>query len=181
MTPVREIVPWLGPSPAPEPLARAAEPARLAVACDHTGYALKRELAGVASELGWEIRDFGTDGPAAVDYPDLAAKAAGAVASGQCRLGLLICGTGLGMAIAANKLRGIRAVTCNEPYLARMAREHNDANVVCLGARVLGTWVAAEILRVFLSTPFAGDRHARRVLKIQELESSSLPPGGETR
>lgn len=158
-----------GPAPSPESRAKAGD--ALAIGADHAGFRLKDELTGVAAELGYEVVDFGTGDSSAVDYPDLAAKVAHAVAAGRCRFGLLVCGTGLGMAIAANKVPGIRAVTCNSLYLARMAREHNDANVLCIGARVVGGELAAEILRVFLATPFGGQRHARRVQKIRDLEA----------
>lgn len=143
----------------------------LAIGADHAGYEMKQELSAVAAAMGYEIVDFGATGSApVVDYPDFAVKVSAAVASKRCNLGLLVCGTGIGMAIAANKIRGIRAATCNDLFLARMAREHNDANVLCLGARVIGGGVAAEVLRTFLSTPFGGERHARRVCKIEDLE-----------
>ena len=143
---------------------------RLAVGADHAGYLLKDELAGFAADLGCEIIDLGTNGPESVDYPDFAERVAAAVAAGEADAGLLVCGTGLGMAIAANKVPGIRAVTVTDPFSARMSREHNDANVLALGARVTGPGLAKEILRVFLTTPFGGERHARRVRKIADLE-----------
>ena len=145
---------------------------RLAAGADHAGYQLKAELCDVATRLGFEVVDFGTNGAAPVDYPDIAAQVAGAVAAGVCDAGLLVCGTGLGMAIAANKIAGVRAVTANDLFLARLAREHNDANVLCLGARVIGSGLAAEILRTFAGTPFAAERHVRRIRKISKLETS---------
>ncbi|MDP2872871.1 MAG: ribose 5-phosphate isomerase B [Bacillota bacterium] len=148
----------------------------LAVGADHAGYQMKHELTGIAVAMGYEVVDFGASGPASVDYPDFAAKVAATVATGRCRFGLLVCGTGIGMAIAANKIRGIRAATCNDLFLARMARKHNNANVLCIGARVIGAGLAGEVLRTFLSTPFGGERHERRVRKICDLE---LPPGKE--
>jgi ribose 5-phosphate isomerase B len=166
-----------GQAPSAQPAARPADAKTLAVGADHAGFRLKDELTTVAAGLGYEVVDFGTGDAASVDYPDYAAKVARAVASGRCRFGLLVCGTGLGMAVAANKVRGIRAVTCNCLYLARMAREHNDANVLCIGERVVGGGLAGEIVRVFLDTPFAGDRHARRVRKICDLEG---PPRRES-
>lgn len=144
---------------------------RLAAGADHAGFQLKAELVALARDLGVEVADFGTADEAACDYPDFAARVARAVADGACDAGLLVCGTGLGMAIAANKVPGIRAVTVNDPYLARLAREHNDANVACIGARIAGPGLAAEVLRVFLATPWSGEqRHARRVGKIAALE-----------
>jgi ribose 5-phosphate isomerase B len=167
-------------APRPEPAAIPSEDEwaatrSLAVGADHAGYEIKQELCAVAAALGYEVVDFGTNGPSSVDYPDFAVKVAAAVASKRCNLGLLVCGTGIGMAIAANKIRGIRAATCNDLFLARMAREHNDANILCLGARVIGGGLATEALRTFLSTPFGGDRHVRRLRKIDELE----PPSGK--
>ncbi len=143
---------------------------RLAVGADHAGYELKDELAAAAASLGCEVIDFGTCGPTSVDYPDFAALVANAVADGDADAGLLVCGSGLGMAIAANKIPGIRAVTANDLYCARMAREHNDANILSLGARIVGPGLAVEILRTFLTTPFGGDRHVRRIRKISDLE-----------
>jgi len=158
----------LGAEPQPElPVLR-----RLAVGADHAGYELKAELAVVAAELGCEVVDYGTNDGASCDYPDFAGKVAAAVARGTADAGLLVCGTGLGMAIAANKIRGIRAVTVGDLYTARLSRDHNDANVLCLGARIVGSGLAVEILRAFLATPFGGDRHMRRVRKIHDLEAS---------
>jgi len=142
----------------------------LAVGADHAGYLLKDELAGFAADLGCEIIDFGTNGSESVDYPDFAERVAAAVAAGEADAGLLVCGTGLGMAIAANKIPGIRAVTITDSFSARMSRDHNDANVLALGARVTGPGLAQEILRTFLTTQFGGGRHTRRVLKIADLE-----------
>ncbi len=161
------------PLAAPAPAKRSIR--RLAVGADHAGYALKDELVATLSETGIEIQDFGTDGPESVDYPDFAARVAAAVVAKQCDAGLLVCGTGLGMAIAANKVRGVRAVTCNDLYSARMCREHNDANVLCIGARVVGSDLALEIVRTFLRTPFGHGRHVGRVRKIADLEAGSHP------
>lgn len=165
------------PDAAPAPVSQAERAAgrTLAAGADHAGYQLKQELSAVAAAMGYEVVDFGASGPEPVDYPDFAAKVAAAVASGRCGMGLLVCGTGIGMAIAANKIRGIRAAACNDVFLARMAREHNDANVLCLGARVVGAGLAAEVLRTFLRTPFGGERHSRRLRKITDLE----PPVGK--
>lgn len=156
------------PLATPSPAGRIIR--RLAVGADHAGYELKDKLAAALSQSGTEIQDFGTGGPESVDYPDFAAKVAAAVVAKQCDAGLLVCGTGLGMAIAANKVRGVRAVTCNDLYSARMCREHNDANVLCIGARVVGPDLALEIVKTFLRTPFGGGRHLGRVQKIAGLE-----------
>ncbi len=143
---------------------------RIAIGSDHAGFELKRELVGYLTEQGYTVDDMGTDGLASCDYPDFARAVAEAVASGRCQRGILVCGTGIGMSIAANKVPGVRAALCAEPYSARMAREHNDANVLCLGARVVGPGLALETVAAFLSGEFAGGRHARRVDKIRELE-----------
>lgn len=123
---------------------------------------LSRELA----EMGYEVLDFGTDGPQSVDYPDFADALAQAVRAGEAERGVLICGTGIGIAMAANRHPGIRAGVCWDETSARLTREHNDANVMALGARLLGAEVAKDCLRTFLSTDFAGGRHAGRVAKL---------------
>jgi ribose 5-phosphate isomerase B len=156
---------------APAPAARVV--ARLAAGADHAGYILKDQLVAAVKAMGIEVEDLGTNGPASVDYPDFAALVGQAVASGRCQAGLLVCGTGLGMAIAANKVSGIRAVTCNDLYTARLAREHNDANVLCLGARVVAFELASEIVSTFLHTPFGAGRHIKRVSRIADLEGQS--------
>jgi ribose 5-phosphate isomerase B len=140
---------------------------RLVLACDHGGYALKEELRGLLAEADVAVDDLGTDSSASVDYPDFAHALCGKILAGEAELGLLVCGTGLGMSMAANRHRGIRAAVCTDPYTARMAREHNDANVLCLGGRVVGPSLAWEIVRAFLEARFAGDRHARRIAKIE--------------
>jgi len=139
---------------------------RLAIACDHGGFPLKDELKAELAELGVTVLDLGTHSGDSVDYPDYAHALCARILAGEADLGLLICGTGLGMSMAANRHRGIRAALCTDPYMARMAREHNDANVLCLGARVIGPSLALEIVRAFLDGKFGGDRHARRVGKI---------------
>lgn len=145
--------------------------ARIAVGADHAGYLLKDVLAARARELGHDVTDLGTSGPDSVDYPDFAAAVGRAVAAGEAELGVLVCGSGIGVAIAANKVHGVRAATVHDVTSARLARLHNDANVVCLGARFTGEQVALDALDAFLATPFEGDRHARRVAKITDLES----------
>jgi ribose 5-phosphate isomerase B len=140
---------------------------RLAIAADHGGFDLKEHLASwLSGREGLEIIDLGTHDGAAVDYPDLAHRLIAAVIDGNCQRGVLVCGTGIGMSIAANRRVGIRAALCTDPYMARMAREHNDANVLCLGGRVVGPSLAEEIVRAFLDTGFAGGRHAGRLAKI---------------
>ena len=143
---------------------------RIIVASDHAGLALRAEVVKVARELGREVEDLGPAGGESVDYPDYAQRVAEGVAAGRGRLGVLVCGTGIGMSIAANKVRGIRAAVCTTELEARMARAHNDANVLCLGERVVGLGLGAAIVKAFLEAPFEGGRHERRVRKIAELE-----------
>lgn len=142
----------------------------LALGSDHAGLNLKNHMAEWLKAQGYEVEDFGTFTPESMDYPDIAATVARAVASGQHGRGLLICGSGLGVAIAANKIDGIRAVTCTDPISARLSREHNDANVLTMGERLTTPMVAEEIAHVWLNTSFAGGRHGRRIEKIQSLE-----------
>lgn len=143
---------------------------KVALASDHGGFRLKEELKGVIQELGHQYQDFGAPSEESVDYPDLAAAAARAVASGKCDLGIIVCGTGIGMSIAANKIKGIRAANCNDCFSASMARAHNNANILTLGQRVLGSELAKMIVKIFLATPFEGQRHQRRLDKIAALE-----------
>lgn len=144
---------------------------KIAVGSDHAGYASKEHLKGWLQERGHHVDDLGTHDTASVDYPDFAARVARGVAGGEAALGLLVCGTGIGMSIAANKIAGIRAAHCSDPYQARLAREHNDANVLCLGERVSGLGTMEATLDAFLAHTFAGGRHAARVEKIQRIES----------
>jgi len=143
---------------------------RIAIAADHAGFGLKEEIRKTLAELGLSVEDFGTKSSDSVDYPDFAEKVARLVAAGEFDRGILVCGTGIGMAIAANKVAGIRAATVTDVEMARLSREHNDANVLAIGARVLDRKRALEIVRAFLETPFAGDRHQRRIDKITDLE-----------
>lgn len=143
---------------------------KVAIGCDHGGLDLKETVISVLKEMGLEYEDLGTYDRNSVDYPDFAEKVAEAVVSGQCQQGILICGTGIGMSIAANKIPGIRAAVCNEVYSAKMARAHNNANILCMGARVVGPGVAAEIVKAYLTGTFEEGRHARRVEKISLLE-----------
>lgn len=132
---------------------------------------MKNELAALVGDLGHEITDFGTNSPASVDYPDIALAVARAVADGRADRGLLVCGTGIGTSIVANKVPGVRAALCHDTFSARATREHNDSNVLCLGARVIGPSLAAEVVRTWLDVGFAGGRHARRVNRIGEIET----------
>jgi ribose 5-phosphate isomerase B len=144
-----------------------AERPPLAIACDHAGLLLKRELVAALEEWGEAFEDLGTHDEASCDYPDFAHRVAEGVASGRYRLGILVCGTGLGMAMAANKHAGVRAAPCTDSFSAHATREHNDANVICFGQRVVGAGVARDALRAFLDASFEGGRHARRVGKIE--------------
>ena len=146
---------------------------KIALGSDHAGRDLKVHLADHLGRGGHEIRDLGADSDASVDYPDFARSVAEAVASGEAEKGILVCGTGIGMAISANKVPGIRAAVATDEFMARMAREHNDANVLCLGARVVGVGLAESIVERFLSSQFEGGRHERRLAKIRQLESGS--------
>jgi ribose 5-phosphate isomerase B len=143
---------------------------RVVAASDHAGLTLRAEAIKAAKAKGFEVEDLGPHGPDSVDYPDFAAAVAGAVAAGRARLGILVCGTGIGMSIAANKVPGVRAAVCRSEFEARMARAHNDANVLCLGERVTGGGLGAAIVEAFLATPFEGGRHARRVEKLGALD-----------
>lgn len=146
---------------------------KIAVGADHAGWGRKESLKGVLEERGLEIVDVGTDGEASVDYPDFAFEVGRRVAAGEAGLGLLVCGSGIGMSIAANKVAGVRAATCSDPLSARLARQHNDANVLCLGARITGPDLHADILASFLDARFEGGRHARRVGKIAGRDGST--------
>lgn len=144
---------------------------RVAVACDHGGLDLKILLVGKLREGKYEVQDLGVQSPDSVDYPDYALAVARAVARGNADLGILLCGTGIGMSIAANKVPGIRAALAGDEFSARMAREHNDANVLCLGGRVLGPDRAVAILWAWLDARFEGGRHQRRIDKIHAAEN----------
>ena len=139
---------------------------RIAFGADHAGFELKTLLAGRAAELGHEVLDLGTSSTASVDYPDFGYAVAEAVASGRGDRGVVVCGTGIGISIAANRVRGARAGVATDLFSAQLMREHNDANVLGLGARVTAVPLATAILEAFLSTPFAGGRHQRRVDKL---------------
>ena len=144
---------------------------RIAIGCDHAGYTLKPAIVRYLTSKNIEVLDQGTHSTDSVDYPDFAQKVAVAVLNGSADYGILICGTGLGMAISANKISGIRAVTVTEPFSAEMARAHNDANVLTMGSRVIGSDIAIRITEVFISTRFEGGRHSKRIDKISLIES----------
>ena len=145
---------------------------RIAIAADHGGFELKEYIANyLRSRKDIEVIDFGTDTDAlSVDYPDYAAKVAQAIHSGQADRGILLCGTGIGISITANKFKGIRAALCHDAYTARMSRAHNDANILALGGRTTGKETAVDMVRIWLETPFEGGRHSRRIGKITDFE-----------
>lgn len=144
----------------------------IALGCDHAGFELKQFIIKHLEDRGIEYKDYGTYSTDSVDYAVYAEKTARAVAGGECNLGLLFCGTGVGISMAANKVRGIRAACCSDMFSAEMTRRHNDANILCLGGRVVSPEKAIELVDVFLDTPFSGeDRHARRIAQITELEN----------
>ena len=148
---------------------------KIALGVDHGAFVYKEAIASLVRSLGHEIVDCGTDSEAAVDYPVIALAVARAVRQGQAELGIFACGTGIGGSIAANKVKGIRAALCHESFTAAMAREHNHANILCLGARVVGLSLALEIVRTFLATPCSGDaRHVRRVQMLEDIERSPV-------
>ncbi|NYZ15760.1 ribose 5-phosphate isomerase B [Azospirillum sp. RWY-5-1] len=139
----------------------------VAIASDHAGYEMKAQIGAWLASEGFGVLDLGTDGPASVDYPDFASAVAAAIRDGRAERGVLICGTGIGICIAANRHAGIRAALCHDVTGARLSREHNDANVIALGARVTGIEVAKDSVATFLKTAFeGGERHSRRVAKI---------------
>jgi len=144
---------------------------RIAIGSDHRGFAFKEGLKELLGELGHEWVDFGCHGEEPVDYPDVAQPLAEAVARGEFDGGILICGSGIGMSIAANKVKGVRAALCHDTWAGRRAREHNDANVLCLGSWCVGRGVAEDIVRAFLAAKFEGGRHASRLDKIKAMES----------
>jgi len=146
---------------------------RIAIGADHGGYRLKQHLVGYLSAQQHEVMDFGTDSGESVDYPDLAAAVARAVSRGEYARGIVICGTGIGVSMSANRVPGIRAALCTNVYMARMAQNHNDAQILCLGERVLGLGLAEEIVDAFLDAEFEGGRHARRIGKLHALEGCS--------
>lgn len=146
---------------------------KIAVASDHRGYQVKTKILGQIAELGHDGVDFGPDNPESVDYPDFAASVAQAVSRGDVDRGILICGTGLGMSIVANKFCGVRAVPCHDDLTAEMSRRHNDANILCLSADLLGERLVTRMVELWLTTEFEGGRHARRLEKITMFEAQN--------
>ena len=144
---------------------------KIAVACDHGGLQLKRALVRYLTSKGYEVIDFGTDTEESCDYPDYALPAAEAVAAGRCERGILVCGTGIGVSLVANKVPGIRCAHCHDTYSAIYTRLHNDANMLAFGQRVIGEGLMEEIVDVFLSTDFEGGRHQRRLDKLAAIEA----------
>lgn len=144
---------------------------RIAIGCDHAGPEMKDQLAEYIRALGHDVDDLGTDGPDRVDYPDYAQKVCRAVQTGDAQIGVLICGTGIGMSIAANKFAGIRAANVTLPEIAPLARQHNDANVLTLSARFVDVETNKQIVRAFLEAGFEGGRHAQRLAKIEKIEN----------
>ena len=145
---------------------------KIAVGSDHAGFRLKEEILKRLQEDIYDFRDFGTFSEESVDYPDIALEVAKAVQSGEYDRGILICGTGIGIGIAANKMQGIRAALCHDTFSARASREHNDANILTMGERIVGPGLAEDIVGIWLKTGFAGGRHERRVQKITDFENS---------
>lgn len=143
----------------------------IAIGSDHGGYALKQVIISHLADRGIEFRDFGTYSEESCDYPEYGEAVGRAVASGECELGIAVCGTGIGISITANKVHGVRAAACSDCFTAEMCRRHNDANVLALGGRVIGPGLALKIVDIFLSTGFDGGRHARRLGKLAEIEA----------
>ena len=141
----------------------------VAIGSDHAGFDLKQVLAAYLAELGYEVLDLGTSGPESVDYPDFGKAVAKAVAAEKARFGVLVCGTGIGISIAANRNPQVRAALCHDHMTAELSRRHNDANILALGSRIIGVEVAKDCLRTFLTTPFDGGRHAGRVAKLSAI------------
>ena len=142
---------------------------KIAIGCDHGGYALKLAVKKHLEEKGYEVVDYGCHSTESVDYPVYGEKVGRAVAGGECELGVLICGTGIGISLAANRVKGVRAAVCSEPYSAEMTRRHNNANIIAFGARVVGEGTAMTIVDAFLGAQFEGGRHARRVDMLKDI------------
>ena len=147
---------------------------KVGIGCDHAGLELKLELISLLKEMGMDCIDYGTDGPKSVDYPDFGEKVSHAVCSGGIERGILICGTGIGMSMVANKFPRVRAALVNDLYSSQCSRAHNDANILIIGGRIVGKELAKEIVKVWLETPFAGGRHKRRLEKIEALEKKNF-------
>jgi len=147
----------------------------IAIGCDHRGLNLKKAIMELLAELGYDYEDFGCYDTGSVDYPDTGGKVAQAVAKRRVDHGILVCSTGIGMSIAANKVPGVRAALCHDTFSAQRSRAHNDANVLCLGEWVVGEGLAKEIVKAYLAAEFEGGRHARRLEKVRALEEGKLP------
>lgn len=143
---------------------------KIAIGSDHAGFELKKEIIALLSDLGIESIDYGTNGLESVDYPDIGIKVSEAVSNKKIERGILICGTGVGMSIVANKFPGVRASLCNDLFTAKMSRLHNDANILVLGGRIVGKDLAKEIVKTWINTPFEGERHCIRLTKIKQIE-----------
>jgi ribose 5-phosphate isomerase B len=154
---------------------------KIAIGCDHAGFELKEDLKGYLREKGAEVLDCGTLDGAPVDYPEIGAAVAEKVSTGATPRGILICGTGIGMSVVANRFRGVRATLCHDLYTARMSREHNDSNVLVLGGRLLGKGIAREITRVWLETAFLEGNHRRRLDQIARLDEKDRESQGASR
>ncbi|MGQ9649090.1 MAG: ribose 5-phosphate isomerase B [Phycisphaerae bacterium] len=152
---------------------------KVAIGSDHRGYAAKEKIKSMLASKGYEVMDMGTDSPASCDYPDIAYPTCKMVTSGNADLGILLCGTGIGMSISANKVHGIRAACCHDELTAEMARRHNNANVLCLPADLIGEELMRRIVDVYLNTGFEGGRHERRLRRIAEYEMKEGQNAGE--
>lgn len=146
----------------------------IAIGSDHAGYLLKADIIKFLESKGLVVKDFGTNCPDSVDYPDYGRAVAEAVASKECEKGILICGTGIGISISANKVPGVRAALCTDSYMAKMCRQHNDANIIAIGERVVGPGLAFDIIETWLETEFLGGRHQNRLDKISDIEKKYL-------
>ncbi len=147
---------------------------KICLACDHRGFQAKQKLLVVLREKGHDLIDIGTDSTKSCDYPDMGGQGARIVADGEADVGIIICGTGIGMSINANKVHGIRAALCHDELTAEVSRRHNDANILCLPADLLGEELMRRIVEVWLDTPFDGGRHSRRIKKLDQLEQSNF-------
>ncbi len=146
---------------------------KIAIGCDHGGLEHKNAIVEHLKERGFEVADFGIYEQVSVDYPDIAVKVAGSIKDGESELGILVCGTGIGMSLAANKVKGIRAAAVSEHFSAKYTRLHNNSNILCLGGRVIGVGTALELVDLFVDTEFEGGRHAKRVNKITAIEDAN--------
>ncbi len=143
----------------------------IAIGCDHGGFALKKDIIEYLKNEGYSFKDFGTHSEESIDYPDIAFPVCESVVNGECEYAILVCGTGIGMNMCANKVKGIRAAQCSDTFSAKMTRQHNNANVLTLGGRVVGPELAKEIVREFLTNDFLGDRHQKRIDKMMSIEN----------